>query len=189
MPLDTKLPLERLRFLLQDNRAHLVLCQREGHIRLDSLAKDSCPVGQILVLEELLEGLEEFDGSNPACDNSPDDLAYVMFTSGTTGQPKGVMVPHRGIDRLRNRPAAPQTGSPSGDVGSSRYPPVGTDKPGFAYSASFAQDPWALHVSSSPLWECSSRPEILVCPGSSPGLAEYAAEEPQKAIHNKTTRL
>jgi non-ribosomal peptide synthetase component F len=29
-----------------------------------------------------------------------DDAAYVMFTSGSTGQPKGVLVPHRGIVHL-----------------------------------------------------------------------------------------
>jgi len=29
-----------------------------------------------------------------------DDLAYVMHTSGTTGRPKGVMIPHRGVVRL-----------------------------------------------------------------------------------------
>ena len=39
-------------------------------------------------------------GPPPASGNGPDSLAYIMFTSGSTGVPKGVCVPHRGILRL-----------------------------------------------------------------------------------------
>lgn len=35
---------------------------------------------------------------------APDELAYVMYTSGSTGEPKGVMIPHRGILRLVSEP-------------------------------------------------------------------------------------
>lgn len=37
--------------------------------------------------------------------SDPDALAYVMFTSGSTGVPKGVSVPFRGIQRLVNAPS------------------------------------------------------------------------------------
>ena len=100
VPLDPKLPIERLRVLLHETNASLVLCQRLWRDRMVSLAGESSQGGQVLGLEDLLESLEGSDSSDLPCTNKPGDLAYVMFTSGTTGKPKGVMVPHRGIVRL-----------------------------------------------------------------------------------------
>jgi len=104
VPLDPLLPLERLRLLLNDLSPPVVLCQRIWQEQLLSLAGESCPLEKILIIEELSERLQETDPFDLPCRNTPLDLAYVMFTSGTTGQPKGVMVPHRGVVRLVVQP-------------------------------------------------------------------------------------
>jgi amino acid adenylation domain-containing protein len=40
----------------------------------------------------------------PAVQVGPDNLAYVSYTSGSTGEPKGVSVPHRAVARLVSAP-------------------------------------------------------------------------------------
>ncbi|QDE97917.1 non-ribosomal peptide synthetase [Myxococcus xanthus] len=77
VPLDPAYPRERRAFMLEDSGARLVITQ--AHLA------DSFASAEVLVLSE--ETQDTFDARSG-------DLAYCLFTSGSTGQPKGVLIEH-----------------------------------------------------------------------------------------------
>jgi len=96
VPLDPAYPEERLAWMLDDSGAALLLHQPEDRQLADRLV--SAATAEALVLDPAtLQG----DGG-PGSDNlSPlagsRNLAYIMYTSGTSGQPKGVELEHTGF--------------------------------------------------------------------------------------------
>ncbi|HKH46579.1 MAG TPA: amino acid adenylation domain-containing protein [Thermoanaerobaculia bacterium] len=92
VPLDPSHPRERLAALAAAVGARLAITEERF---LDLL-----PEGMETVR---LDGLERDGGADPLRIDSgvtAENLAYVMFTSGSTGEPKGVAVTHRNVARL-----------------------------------------------------------------------------------------
>jgi len=94
VPLDPAYPKERLKILLEDTQAPVMLTQAS----IASTLLGDCHQDLLLVDAEQRTP-DSFD-VNPAPAGGPTTLAYVMFTSGSTGRPKGVMVENRAIVRL-----------------------------------------------------------------------------------------
>ncbi|MCG8584747.1 MAG: amino acid adenylation domain-containing protein, partial [Pirellulales bacterium] len=94
VPLDAHYPPERLAFMLGDVDVELLVTESGV---LDNLATDD--VTKVCLDQEAGE-ISRRSHAAPAVDVTPDDLAYVMFTSGSTGEPKGVGIRHRSINRL-----------------------------------------------------------------------------------------
>jgi len=92
VPLDPELPTERLAFMVQDVKPAVVLTRQGLVDDLDG------PLWQTVWLNETLARAEE--GHNPFCLSTPGQLAYLLFTSGSTGQPKAVAVHHQTLVNL-----------------------------------------------------------------------------------------
>jgi amino acid adenylation domain-containing protein len=94
VPVDPYLPKERIKFLLQDSETTIVLSQpgMEGvEQQIGSSAR------RVVKLEEVKEIVESYSVENLGCRIWPENLACVIYTSGSMGHPKGTAVPHHSI--------------------------------------------------------------------------------------------
>ncbi|WP_159888720.1 condensation domain-containing protein, partial [Paenibacillus puerhi] len=96
VPIDPEYPEDRIRYMLEDSGAGLLLTQERLRHRL---AGDADKGIRTVCLDD--PAAYDADGANLAPVSGADDLAYVIYTSGTTGKPKGVMVEHHGLTNLK----------------------------------------------------------------------------------------
>lgn len=94
IPLDSDYPSQRLHFMLQDAQVKLLITQQKF---IETLQFSDILV---LVIENAATAIFAQDHHNLDLPCDPTQLAYILYTSGTTGNPKGVCCHHRGVVNL-----------------------------------------------------------------------------------------
>ena len=94
LPLDPGLPESRLAFMVQLAEAKLVLAGNDADAQWCDRLADVIPIAITSLPNESDLVDSKWDYA------TVDDLAYVMFTSGSTGEPKGVAMPHGALMNL-----------------------------------------------------------------------------------------
>jgi amino acid adenylation domain-containing protein/FkbM family methyltransferase/non-ribosomal peptide synthase protein (TIGR01720 family) len=98
LPIDPDFPVDRVRWMLEDSAAPLLLTQRHVWTRIADRTTDPVTTPVLLLDDIPAEGV--VPNRPPAWVPAADDPAYVIYTSGSTGRPKGAVNLHRGFTNL-----------------------------------------------------------------------------------------
>jgi amino acid adenylation domain-containing protein len=149
VPLDPSLPLKRTAFLLEDAGPSVI-------VTTEALA-DGLPATwlPIVSLDSDAGEIARQSQENLPPAASPLGLAHILYTSGSTGEPKGVAVLHRGVVRLVR----------------------GTDYAGFGEDEVFLQAaPASFDASTFEIWgPLLNGGRLVVLPAGTPSLDAFAA--------------
>ena len=114
IPIDGGCPVERAAYMLRESATRCLISERNMLDKLRRL-QPQCPDLETIYLVDADESddganqeggwwdrraLTEYSADDLPERSGPENLAYLIYTSGTSGRPKGVMIEHRAVLRL-----------------------------------------------------------------------------------------
>ncbi|MFP4846279.1 non-ribosomal peptide synthetase [Winogradskyella sp. PE311] len=93
LPLDPNYPQQRLDFMLNDSGAEVLISTKNSALSLTATPT-------VLMLEDLFSGLEKYPNDPVDVSVNAENMLYLLYTSGSTGNPKGVKVTHQNLVNL-----------------------------------------------------------------------------------------
>ncbi|MHB8897053.1 MAG: non-ribosomal peptide synthetase, partial [Candidatus Geothermincolia bacterium] len=94
LPIETSYPEERVRFMIEDSGAHVLVTTSALRERI------AIDVASVVLLDADSGSIAAMPAAAPDRGAGPGNLAYCIYTSGSTGRPKGVLIEHRNVVRL-----------------------------------------------------------------------------------------
>ncbi|MGL5152249.1 MAG: non-ribosomal peptide synthetase, partial [Clostridium sp.] len=91
MPIDVDYPEDRKQYMVDDSKTRIIITE-EKYLKEVQWDNDT------IYLSRVIES--NIDNTNIKCINSQSDLAYIIYTSGSSGKPKGTMIEHKNVIRL-----------------------------------------------------------------------------------------
>ncbi|BBN83066.1 hypothetical protein PA25_30510 [Pseudoalteromonas sp. A25] len=100
VPISTDSPIERIAHIVDDCALPVVLTDAQQARAMRAVLEYCSNQPKVVLVDD--SDVQQCSTEKPTSDVNAQSLAYVMYTSGTTGVPKGVLIPHQGVTSLVN---------------------------------------------------------------------------------------